>query len=139
MLRSGAHWCVLPERGSTLVRAHQQAATGKWGPRVRLLGAPGWTDHYDPHGAETPPAADPVYPHRWPKRRRPSRVSSAGRLPGPTRRQGTHDVEIYRARNRIERCFSKLKNFGRFATRYDRRAIHFLAFVQLAAAMIWMR
>ena len=78
VLRSGAHWCDLPERygrwktahkrfsrwsatgvwervfadlikdrdnqylmiDSTLVRAHQQAATGKWGPRTRLWGAP---------------------------------------------------------------------------------------------------
>ena len=42
-------------------------------------------------------------------------------------------------RNRIERCFSKLKHFRRFATRYDRRAIHFLGFVHLAATMIWLR
>ena len=41
--------------------------------------------------------------------------------------------------NRIERCFNKLKHFRRFATRYDRLATHFLAFIQLAAAMIWMR
>ncbi len=50
-----------------------------------------------------------------------------------------HDPEAYRARNRIERCFGKLKHFRRFATRYDRRAVDFLAFVHLAAAMIWMR
>ena len=50
-----------------------------------------------------------------------------------------HDVQAYRARNRIERCFSKLKHFRRFATRYDRRAVHFLGFVHLAAAMIWLR
>ena len=50
-----------------------------------------------------------------------------------------HDVKAYRARNCIERCFSKLKHFRRFATRYDRRAIHFLAFAQIAAAIIWMR
>jgi transposase len=50
-----------------------------------------------------------------------------------------HDRITYRCRNRIERCFNKLKHFRRVATRYDRRAIHFLAFVQLAAAMIWMR
>jgi transposase len=49
-----------------------------------------------------------------------------------------HDKIIYRHRNRIERCFNKLKHFRRFATRYDRRAIHFLAFIHLAAAMIWM-
>jgi len=78
VLRSGAHWCDLPERygrwktahkrfsrwskagvwdrvfadlikdrdnqylmiDSTVVRAHQQAATGKGGPRIRLWGAP---------------------------------------------------------------------------------------------------
>ena len=50
-----------------------------------------------------------------------------------------HNQAIYRQRNRIERCFNKLKHFRRFATRYDRRAIHFLAFIHLAAAMIWMR
>jgi len=50
-----------------------------------------------------------------------------------------HDTAIYRHRNRIERCFNKLKHFRRFATRYDRRALHFLSFIQLAATMIWMR
>ena len=50
-----------------------------------------------------------------------------------------HDIETYRARNCIERCFSKLKHFRRFATRYDRRTVHFLGFIHLAAAMIWMR
>jgi len=50
-----------------------------------------------------------------------------------------HDKALYRTRNRIERCFNKLKHFRRFATRFDRRAIHFLAFSFLAAAMIWMR
>lgn len=50
-----------------------------------------------------------------------------------------HDPIIYKCRNRIERCFNKLKHFRRFATRYDRRARHFLSFIHLAAAMIWMR
>jgi transposase len=50
-----------------------------------------------------------------------------------------HDRTLYKARNRIERCFNKLKHFRRFASRFDRRAIHFLAFICLAAAMIWMR
>lgn len=49
-----------------------------------------------------------------------------------------HDRNIYRCRNRIERCFNRLKHFRRFATRYDRRAIHFLGFIHLAAAIIWM-
>ena len=50
-----------------------------------------------------------------------------------------HDAALYRERNRIERCFNKLKHFRRLATRYDRRACHFLGFLCLAAAMLWMR
>jgi transposase len=60
--------------------------------------------------------------------------------PHPRRKQPyDYDRNIYRLRNRIERCFNKLKHFRRFATRYDRRAVHFLAFVHLASAMLWMR
>jgi transposase len=50
-----------------------------------------------------------------------------------------HDEAAYKHRNQIERCFGRLKHFRRFATRYDRRTIHFNGFVQLAAAMIWLR
>src|SRR3954469_17327137 len=50
-----------------------------------------------------------------------------------------HDANLYKHRNRIERCLNKLKHFRRFATRFDRRATHFLAFIHLACAMIWMR
>ena len=50
-----------------------------------------------------------------------------------------HDPVVYKLRNRIERCFNKLKHFRRFATRYDRLASHYLAFVHLAAIMLWLR
>jgi transposase len=50
-----------------------------------------------------------------------------------------HGKIIYKLRNRIERCFNKLKHFRRFATRYDRLADHYLAFIHIAASMIWMR
>lgn len=50
-----------------------------------------------------------------------------------------HDTDLYKLRNRIERCFNRLKHFRRFATRYDRRAVHFAGFTSLAAAMIWLR
>lgn len=50
-----------------------------------------------------------------------------------------HDALAYRMRNRIERFFNKLKHFRHIATRYDRRAIYFLAGLHLASAMIWMR
>lgn len=70
-------------------------------------------------------------------------VHAAGAVPvippHPRRRdQRNYDHSIYRERNVIERCFNRLKQFRRFATRYDRRASFFLAFVQLAASMLWM-
>ena len=49
-----------------------------------------------------------------------------------------HDAIAYKQRNRIERCWGRLKHFRRFVTRYDRRTIHFAGFVHLAAAMIWL-
>ena len=58
----------------------------------------------------------------------------------PTRKQPIpYDFEAYKARNLIERCFNKLKHFRRIATRYDRRAVHFLSFIHLACAILWMR
>lgn len=50
-----------------------------------------------------------------------------------------HDIVIYKHRNQIERCFGRLKHFRRFATRYDRRLVHFSGFVHLAALTIWLR
>jgi len=58
----------------------------------------------------------------------------------PTRKRLIpYDFEIYKARNRIERCFNKLKHYRRIATRYDRRDIYFLAFIQIACCMLWTR
>lgn len=50
-----------------------------------------------------------------------------------------HGTDAYKQRDRIERCFNRLKHFRRFATRYDRRTIHFTGFANLAAAMIELR
>jgi len=44
----------------------------------------------------------------------------------------------YRDRNRIERMFNRLKQFRRIATRYDKTAKSFLAFLHLAAARLWL-
>ena len=49
------------------------------------------------------------------------------------------DGEIYALRNRIERCFNRLKNARRFATRYDKLAETFGDFVQLVAIRLWLR
>ena len=50
-----------------------------------------------------------------------------------------HDAIAYKSRNRMERCFNKLKHIRRIATRYDRRAAHFLACILLACAILWIR
>ena len=50
-----------------------------------------------------------------------------------------HDRFLYRSRNRIERCFNKLKHFRRIATRFDRRDAYFRAFLYLACALLWLR
>jgi len=44
---------------------------------------------------------------------------------------------VYKERRRIENAFSRLKDFRRIATRYDRLARNFLASVCLAAALVW--
>ena len=44
------------------------------------------------------------------------------------------DFKRYKDRNRIERMFNRLKQFRRIATRYDKTAKSYLAFLSLAAA-----
>ncbi len=62
-------------------------------------------------------------------------------IPAKQRRREpiAHDEATYRTRNRAERLVSKLKQFRRFATRYDQTAASFLAFVELAVWRIWIR
>jgi transposase len=49
------------------------------------------------------------------------------------------DHETYRGRNAVERTVGKLKQFRRVATRYDKLAAHYLAFVHIASVMVWLR
>ena len=60
-------------------------------------------------------------------------------IPPRSRRkvQRVYDRERYKKRNLIERAFNKLKHWRRIATRYDRRASYYLAFLHLAAAVTW--
>jgi hypothetical protein len=41
--------------------------------------------------------------------------------------------------NRIERFFNRIKQCRRVATRYDKLAANYLAFVQLASIRLWLR
>lgn len=49
-----------------------------------------------------------------------------------------YDREAYKQRNLIERMFNKLKNWRRIATRYDKTATSFLAFISLVSAKMWL-
>ena len=59
-------------------------------------------------------------------------AKSNRRLPIP------HDPEKYRWRNLVERLFSKLKNWRRVATRYDKTRESYLGFVALASIKLWI-
>ena len=48
------------------------------------------------------------------------------------------DKDLYEARHLIENFFAKLKQYRAIATRYDKRAVHFLGAIHLAAAVIWL-
>ena len=49
------------------------------------------------------------------------------------------DQHLYAQRHLVECCFSRLKQFRRVATRYEKTARNYLAVLHLAAAMLWMR
>ncbi len=49
-----------------------------------------------------------------------------------------YDTELYKARHLIENFFARLKQFRAIATRYDKRAINFLAGVYLVSTIIWL-
>jgi transposase len=38
----------------------------------------------------------------------------------------------------VERLVGRLKEFRRVATRFEKRAVHFLAMVSLAAVLLWL-
>ncbi len=155
---------------STIVRVHQQAASGKkeggkdqalersrgglttkihmradaLGRPLRFRIAPGQTHDItaampllEDHNADAT-LADTAYDSNE-LRDRVAQMKAQAMIPSKRNRKPfiPHDTELYKARNRIERCFfNQLKHFRRFATRYDRRTIHFNGFVYLAAAMI---
>ncbi|MCV2449740.1 IS5 family transposase [Paracoccus sp. DMF] len=49
------------------------------------------------------------------------------------------DMTIYTLRNIVERCFNRLKNSRRLATRYDKTADSFLGFIDIACIRLWIR
>ena len=49
------------------------------------------------------------------------------------------DKHLYGQRHLVECCFSKLKQFRRVATRFEKTAKNYLAIVTLAAIVLWLR
>ena len=49
------------------------------------------------------------------------------------------DHGLYKLRNLVERCFNKLKNARRVATRYDKTAESFLGFSDITSIRLWVR
>lgn len=47
------------------------------------------------------------------------------------------DRDIYRKRNVVERCFDRLKEYRRIATRYDKTARNYLAMVKLGCIRLF--
>jgi transposase len=48
------------------------------------------------------------------------------------------DKAAYRQRNIVERLVNRLKQFRRIATRYEKRAVNYLAMLTIAAIMLWL-
>jgi transposase len=53
--------------------------------------------------------------------------------------QRVYDKEFYKERHLVECFFNKLKQFRRVFSRFDQTARNFLAFVQFASMMLWLR
>lgn len=54
------------------------------------------------------------------------------------RHRGPFDQALYRQRNRVERCFNRLKQYRRIATRYEKQAKNYLAMLTIASIMMWL-
>ena len=52
--------------------------------------------------------------------------------------RGKFDKEAYRKRNRVERLINRLKQYRRIATRYEKRAANYKAFLLIAAILLWL-
>jgi transposase len=53
--------------------------------------------------------------------------------------QRDYDRHLYRERNLVERFWHRAKQYRRVATRYEKTARNFMAFVRVAAIMVLLR
>jgi len=52
--------------------------------------------------------------------------------------QRAYDRHLYKERNLVERFFSRLKQFRRIATRFEKLSNNFMSMINLACAYIWL-
>jgi transposase len=50
-----------------------------------------------------------------------------------------YDQHRCQARNLVERCLNRLKQFRRIATRYEKLAVHFAAMVTCGCIVLWLK
>ena len=50
-----------------------------------------------------------------------------------------YDKTVYKRRNVVERLFRRIKSFRRIYTRYDKTDVMFMAFIQFAFVVIWIK
>ena len=74
-------------------------------------------------------------------RRRIAAKHAVAVIPNNPSRARKHplDKHLYAQRHLIECCFSKLKQFRRVATRFEKTARNYLAVVTIAAIVLWLR
>ena len=51
----------------------------------------------------------------------------------------SHDTELYKDRNTVERCFQKVKTWRGVATRYDKSPESFEAGLHLRGSIMWLK
>ena len=54
-------------------------------------------------------------------------------------KQRAYDRERYKDRNLVERFWNKIKHYRRVATRYEKNARNFLAFIHVASIMVLLQ
>lgn len=62
-------------------------------------------------------------------------------IPPRTNRKGprAYDEHVYKERNKVERFINLIKQYRRVATRYEKTARNFLAFIHVASVMVLLR
>ena len=68
-------------------------------------------------------------------------VGRLGQHSTEAKSQGPHLLSpyLYLPHNLVERFFNKIKQCRRIATRYDKLAANYLAFIKLASIRLWLR